>query len=508
MSSLSTGSLADIAAGPVAEWPRWVGYVATLVLEIALTYFLVWLYPHFPLGDFPITYVFLIMAVAYVFGEGPAILALIIGLILFDYYFVPPADTFWPLAEKAHGWARLVAFFMGTAVVGFATIMMRRSKRRIHGLAKELERQKALLEAFTHNVPVGLALHDRQTHYLIANEAMASLHDLALDEMLGRTVSEIVPEPMASAKVSAIESVFATGEPVIQQGRLRVGEDDRHLDIQHYPIRTAAGELLGVGAAVVETTELVRAHEALEKDYAREHRIADILQGSLLGKVKDRIGSYEFETLYRAAFDEARVGGDFYDVFELLGGKIAIVMGDVSGKGLNAAVQVAMAKCNIRGRLYDCPDPSVALTHVNNTLVYDMSVEGFVTVFVGVLDAGSKTLTYSNAGHEPAILWNSNGRQADLLGPTGPLLGMIQGSVYTAQTVALGRGDEILLGTDGLFELRCGHDYMRIEHLIEIYTELKQAKDFSALKLVNEVVRFCGSDLRDDIAVLRVDIAE
>jgi PAS domain S-box-containing protein len=494
-------------AGPVAEWPRWFGYAATLILEIGLTYFLVWLYPYFPLGDFPITYVVLIMLVAYVFGEGPAILALVTGLLLFDYYFVPPLYSIWPIAVKVHEWAKIAAFFMGTSVVGFATIMMRRSKRRIHVLVGELERQKALLEAFTHNVPVGLALHDRQTHYLIANEAMARLHNLTLDDIIGKTVSEIVPEPMATAKSTAIESVFATGQSVIQQAALEVGGQDRHFDIQHHPVRTASGEVLGVGAVVVETTELVQAHEALQRDYDHEHRIADILQGSMLAEVEKRIGQYEFETLYRAALDEARVGGDFYDVFELRDGKLAIVIGDVSGKGLRAAVQVAMARCNIRGRLYDCPDPSAALTQVNNTLVYEMLSEAFVTVFVGVLDTTSKTLTYANAGHEPAVFWCAGDRQANLLDPTGPLLGMLADSVFTAEMIAFSPGDEILLGTDGLFELRRDHGYMRIEDLIAIYTELKQAQGFSALKLVDEVIRFCGTELRDDIAVLRVGVA-
>lgn len=503
----TSGSTGDSVAGPAIEWPRWVGYVATLFLEAALTLFLVWLYPYFPLGDFPIPYVFLIMAVAYLFGEGPAILAFVIGLLVFDYFFVPPDNTFWPIAEKVEGWARIAAFFMGTSIVGFATLMMRRSNRRVHALAQELDRQRALLEAFTHNVPVGLALHDRQTRYLIANEAMASLHNLTLDEIIGKTVNEIMPESMATAKATAIEEVFATGEPVIQQGSWVVGEEYRHFDIQHHQIRTTAGELLGVGAVVVETTEQVQAHEALERDYDHEHRIADILQGSLLTKVEARIGGFEFETLYRAALDEARVGGDFYDVFELEDDKIAIVIGDVSGKGLNAAVQVAMARCNMRGRLYDCSDPSVAMQHVNNAMVHEMAGEAFVTMFVGILDTRSRTLTYSSGGHEPVILWSAQEQQARLLEPTGPILGMLCDSDFTAEAVSLSPGDEVLLGTDGLFELKCDNGYMRIEVLIEIYTQMKRSGDLTASQLVDRIVDTCRNGLRDDVAVLRVGVA-
>ena len=501
-------STQDSADGLVLEWPRWVGYAVTLFLEVALTLFLVWLYPYFPLGDYPIPYILLIMAVAYLFGEGPAILALVAGLFIFDYFFVPPAHTLLPIAINVEGWATTAAFFMGTSIVGFATIMMRRSSRRIHALAQDLERQTALLETFTHNVPVGLALHDRQTRHLIANEAIAKFNARALSEIIGKTVWEIAPEPAAAIAAAAIERVFATGEPSVQQGEMAIRGEDRYFDIAHYPVSTSDGEIVGVGAVVVETTEQMRARQALERDYDREHRIADILERSLLSNVDRRIGAFEFETLYRAALDEARVGGDFYDVFELSADKIAIVIGDVSGKGLRAAVQVAMARCNMRGRLYDCHDPSVAMQQVNNTLVHEMAGEAFVTMFVGILDTRSRTLTYSNAGHEPIILWSAQEQQARLLGSTGPLLGMLRDSAFTAEEVVLNSGDEVLLGTDGLYELKCDHGYMRIDELIDIYAEMKQTQDFSALKLVDEVIKFCGSDLRDDIAILRVGVVE
>lgn len=632
---------------PQIRWPAWVGYAVTICLEVGLTAVLKALLPHFPLAQYPIPYILVIMAVAYLFGEGPAILAFFTGLVAFVYFFVYPVHFFWPPAATPTGWARLTAFLIGTLIVGFATVLMRRARHRIQGLAEELgeakrlaeyrwtqletilasmtapvmvtdrdqkmvyaneaatrlvrarreigqpletwvraanlremdgspirmedhpltkslagetvterllltdgesgpdtvvsasaapirradgeisgavviarnitlqrqlqvevERQRALLDAFMDNVPVGLGFHDRDTRHVFANRTLVEMNRKPVEEVIGKTVWEVLPAGLAEATAAAIEKAFSTGEPSFWHDHVVTFDIERYFDVNHIPVRTAGGEIIGVGVVVVETTEQVLARRELERNYDREHRIAETLQDGLVGTVPRRLDRFEFETVYRAARDEARVGGDFYDVFRMGDGKIGIAIGDVSGKGLQAAVQMAMAKYSLRSRAYESDRPSTVMEQVNKALVQDMGDESFVTIFAGVLDPKAMTVTYANAGHSPAILWKAAERQAVLLDSTGPVVGIMDDMTYQDETVQLQPGDELLLGTDGLFEVRCKEAFLEIEGLLGLYTGLRQSGVYSATGLVDRVIEFCQGELRDDVAILRVTVVE
>ena len=142
------------------QLPAWVGYAATILAEAALTIILLLLHRFLPLGQFPIAYVLVIMLVAYVFGEGPAILAFFLVLFSFDFLFIPPLYTILPHAETPMGWAALAAFLMGAGIVGFVTIMMCRSRQRIerllaqaeHEIAERKRAEEALKEEQEHKI--------------------------------------------------------------------------------------------------------------------------------------------------------------------------------------------------------------------------------------------------------------------------------------------------------------------------------------------------------------------
>lgn len=127
----------------IPDWtrgsPAWVGYVVTVIAELAMTSGLRLLHPMFPLGDFPIPYVLLMMMVSYLFGAGPAVLAFVLGLFCFAYAF-PPYHGIWPPAVTERDWAGLVALLIGMGVVGFATGLIRKGRDRILALADELRR--------------------------------------------------------------------------------------------------------------------------------------------------------------------------------------------------------------------------------------------------------------------------------------------------------------------------------------------------------------------------------
>ena len=123
----------------------------------------------------------------------------------------------------------------------------------------------------------------------------------------------------------------------------------------------------GVALYSTDITERKEAEEALQKGYARERRIAETLQAILLHTTPlEAHPSLAIETFYHAASDEAAIGGDFSDVFTYDGGKVALVVGDISGKGLSAATLIAEVKYALRAILREHPWPPVALARLND----------------------------------------------------------------------------------------------------------------------------------------------
>lgn len=142
-----------------------------------------------------------------------------------------------------------------------------------------------------------------------------------------------------------------------------------------------------------------RAEEERERLAERERNIAQQLQAALTPAVPERVPGMALAKYYQAALDEAGVGGDFYDVFPVDKGCTAIVVGDLAGKGLAAATQVATVRNMLRYALYRARTLAGALGGLNSLLAEQELLTGFVTLFVGTYDSGAGTLTYVTTPH-------------------------------------------------------------------------------------------------------------
>ena len=154
--------------------------------------------------------------------------------------------------------------------------------------------------------------------------------------------------------------------------------------------------------------------------YERERGIAETLQQSLLSVPADLDG-VQLGHFYGSATENTRVGGDFFDVFELADRLVAFTIGDVSGKGLEAASLTALAKNGLRAHAVEGDYPADAMRKTNDVLQRFTPTETFVTVFFAVLDTDSRVLSYANAGHPPPLLVGAQG-VSELRG-RGALLG-------------------------------------------------------------------------------------
>ena len=191
---------------------------------------------------------------------------------------------------------------------------------------------------------------------------------------------------------------------------------------------------------------------ALERNRLQsELAVANVIQHSLLPPINERYpGRRELDV---SAFIEAakEVGGDFYDVFPVGPDRLAFVIGDVSGKGVPAALFMASAKTILQNCIRDISDLSQAIATANNVLCARNEAEMFVTVWVGILDLTTGEIRFVSAGHNPPVLLRED-RGEFLRSKPGFVLAGMEGMKYKEHTVQLRPGDLVYLYTDGVTE--------------------------------------------------------
>ena len=201
--------------------------------------------------------------------------------------------------------------------------------------------------------------------------------------------------------------------------------------------------------------------------YQQQFDIAENLQGALLD-IPAEIGTVKLGHLYRSASEAARVGGDFYDVFGDREGNVGILVGDVSGHGIQAARTATLVKDVVRAFAHQSLEPDEVLGHTNQLLI-EKGLPGFVTVFLGILDCGTGRLRYASAGHPEAILRKASGNMEKLLSRSSPL-GVFAEATWMMRDVELVTNDRLLLYTDGVTEARRDGELFgeeRLERLVE-----------------------------------------
>lgn len=237
--------------------------------------------------------------------------------------------------------------------------------------------------------------------------------------------------------------------------------------------------------------------------FERERRVAQSFQEAALPSSLPTVPGFVFHAIYEAGKTEATVGGDWYDAFSLVDGRIVVSIGDVAGSGLSAAVTMANVRQAIRAAAHVRADPAVMLTAAEHAVLEDPE-QRFVTAFVGVIDPapGSARITYQSAGHPPPILWKPTGKLSKLQNQ-GPPLSLRMGRKQRNKICTLPSGSLLILFTDGLIEST--HDVLEGERSVWealLNPSLHAAKN--PAKILHDTVLIEGS--RDDTAILMVKI--
>jgi serine phosphatase RsbU (regulator of sigma subunit) len=198
----------------------------------------------------------------------------------------------------------------------------------------------------------------------------------------------------------------------------------------------------------------------------QEMRTARYIQEALLPERLPSTPGWQFEPFYRPA---RQVGGDFYDFLPLPGGRIGIVIGDGTGKGIPAALIMATTTTMLRAAAPHSGSPGAVLAMINNLLQEHIPPNMFITCFYAILDPANGELCFANAGHNLPYLWRA-GEIAELRAAGMPL-GLMPDQGYEEKTLTLDAGERVLFYTDGLVEAHDPHRTMfggpRLKHLLQ-----------------------------------------
>jgi len=211
---------------------------------------------------------------------------------------------------------------------------------------------------------------------------------------------------------------------------------------------------------------------------------------------------------FAARLEPAReTSGDFFDFIPLANDKWGFVIGDVTDKGLGAAVFMALTSSLIRTYAIRYPTlPALAISSINERILTDTRGSMYVTVFFGVLEPDTGRLRYVNAGHNPPLLLSQlKGKPVDRLGTTGMALGMEAGGTWQQKIARLTAGDLLLLYTDGITEAQNrGGAFFGEQRLLDVLRRKKERPAREVLESVlAEVDTFTGGDARqDDVALV------
>ncbi len=284
-------------------------------------------------------------------------------------------------------------------------------------------------------------------------------------------------------------------------------ESEEAMQSSEEVVRTLRKEMAGSLANIVDVEHYEVGSMNVQEIHERERveqelEVARRIQHASLPKEVPELEDWQISPYYRPARE---VGGDFYDFHLLPEGRLGVVVGDATGKGVPAAL-VMSTTCGmlqLAAQALGSSSPGEILAQVNETLVARIPTNMFVTCFYAVLDPEDGTLRYANAGHDPPYMRRSND-DAEELRARGMPLGLMSGMSYEEGEASLREGDSVLFYSDGLVE---AHDpkgemfgFPRLRSRVAEHGEERSLGDF----LLEELYSFVGEgwEQEDDITLL------
>jgi GAF domain-containing protein len=234
-------------------------------------------------------------------------------------------------------------------------------------------------------------------------------------------------------------------------------------------------------------------------DFARERRVALALTRGFVPGPLPELDGFDAGLVFEPS-GHAAGGGDFFGIWRLQDGAVAVLVGDVSGKGIEVAAISAMVRFFVEARTYDAADPAEVICQTNALLRGRLPGTTFVPAVMVVID--EHRIRWCNAGHTPPLLIAAAGGERELR-RTGLPLGLEEGGAYTVEEAPLARGDLVFACTDGLTEARREGRQFGDERLGDLLAEHAHTLDADALvQLLHREAEAWAPDVDDDVVIL------
>jgi serine phosphatase RsbU (regulator of sigma subunit) len=368
----------------------------------------------------------------------------------------------------------------------------REPEKEIPEPAVEAPRQEAGLE-------LDIAPNDPIVAYFASASGVVEIEKLDLDSPALRA--------MKAADIKMVVPLVSQGELI---GLLNLGP---RLSQQEYSAddRKLLNDLATQTAPAVQVAQLVRQQQQQAQERERieqELRVARLIQQTLLPKHVPDLPGYGLAAYYQPARE---VGGDFYDFMDLDDGQLGLVVGDVTDKGVPAALVMATTRTLLRASAQRLDSPGEVLRRVNEVIVQDIPPNMFITCLYAILDPQSGLLRYANAGHDLPYRRKASAGGAEELRATGMPLGLLPGMEYEEKEIVLEEGDSVLFYSDGLVE---AHDprremfgFPRLQGLVAGH---RTGGEAMVNFLLSELARFTGDEWEqeDDITLVTLERSE
>jgi len=373
--------------------------------------------------------------------------------------------------------------------------------------------RKRLIDAIE-SISEGFSLFDADDRLVVCNSTYTSIMYPGIEDAVtpGRSFEAIIRSAAERGLIADAEGRIEDWVAERLAGHHDPGEPhlQRRGDGRWILINERKTDDGGTVAVYSDITELKQREEELRNQKERmedELNIGREIQMSMVPLTFPPFPDRKEFSVYGSLEPAREIGGDFYDFFFIDDDKLCFCIGDVSGKGVPAALFMAVTKTLIKSRATVDPSTASILTHVNDELSRDNPYGMFVTLFIGILNIRSGEFDYTNAGHNPPYLLRTDGPPEAMSDRHGPVVGAVNGMVYRKGTDVMHPGDILHMYTDGVTEeMDTDGQLFSDERLAAlISTQTIDSVEAAVDKTVSAVKSFRGEkDAEDDVTVLAI----
>jgi len=386
-----------------------------------------------------------------------------------------------------------------------------RELREAANRASQREAKRALQESelryrlLWETSPDAVILMDPIGTIHFANPAVKDLFGYSPEELMGKNLSMLQPERLSGGHNSGVSRYLQTG---LRRVSWRATETlARRKDGAEIPIEVSFSDMVLNGERrfvgfIRDITERKRAEKELREN-KEQFRVAREIQQRLFPKSAPALEGFD---IAGATYPAEATGGDYFDYLPMLGDRLGIIVGDVTGHGVGPALLMAETRAYLRILAGRREDVGEILTRANGVLAEDVGNERFVTLFLARLDPRARTLAYASAGHPAGYILDPAGRVSQTLPRTGVPLGIRPDTIYVSSPeMALKSGDLILLSTDGIEETMSPENVLfGTERMLDVVRANQKKSSAEIVQALYEAVRQFsrGTPQTDDVTTI------